>query len=533
MAASSSDYYLPRDALTGATMTARLPAAWSLIPGEASTRTLTLLDTFDWAVHAAGGWLSWHETDARCWLRWSRDGAGKSGALEQPLDARPAFVAELPDGALRAALLRPSGGRRLLPLVRIETFCRNLRLCDGQGRTLCALQLLECRWCDAENPSLDGAGRSPSTRIASLRARVRIQPLKGAQVSARKIRRMLVKSLDLEPVRASLFEDALAAQGRHPGEYCSKFSLMLDPGMSAEAATRAILRELCTTLAANVAGARAQLDPEFLHDLRVATRRTRSALSQIKGVLPDGMVADFRARFAWLQQVTGPVRDLDVYLDGFDGYRETLPQTLRPGLDAVRTYLEQRHVAEQCRLAETLGGARFKQLLADWHQALEAPVPAPARACEPIKPLADERLWKMVRRVRREGRAISPDSPPEALHELRKSCKKLRYLMEFFASLYPEKVLRRQIKQLKVLLDHLGAFQDLSVQTDWLHELAARMHEEGAADVDTVLAIGALIARLLERQERLRRDFDTVFEQWLHARNQRQLHALFVAGERT
>ena len=36
----------------------------------------------------------------------------------------------------------------------------------------------------------------------------------------------------------------------------------------------------------------------------------------------------------------------------------------------------------------------------------------------------------------RDGGAITPASPPESLHELRKRCKELRYLLEFFGSLY-------------------------------------------------------------------------------------------------
>ena len=40
------------------------------------------------------------------------------------------------------------------------------------------------------------------------------------------------------------------------------------------------------TLRINEDGVRKDLDSEFLHDFRVAVRRTRSALSQIKGVFP-------------------------------------------------------------------------------------------------------------------------------------------------------------------------------------------------------------------------------------------------------
>ena len=69
----------------------------------------------------------------------------------------------------------------------------------------------------------------------------------------------------------------------------------------------------------------------------------------------------------------------------------------------------------------------------------------------------------MYRRVLKERRAIADDSPAEDLHELRKSCMKLRYLLEFFRSLYPRKQERALILKLKVLLDNLGNLQDLEV----------------------------------------------------------------------
>ncbi len=105
----------------------------------------------------------------------------------------------------------------------------------------------------------------------------------------------------------------------------------------------------------------------------------------------------------------------------------------------------------------------------------------------------------MYRRVRKEGRAISPDSPAEDLHELRKSCKKLRYLLEFFSSLYPKKQVGALIKLLKVLLDNLGKFQDLAVQGDHLREMAQTMRDEGVAATDTLLAMGVLVGESVQQ----------------------------------
>lgn len=325
---------------------------------------------------------------------------------------------------------------------------------------------------------------------------------------------------------------------------------VLDPAQRADLATKQILRRLLETIEANVEGARQNRDSEFLHDLRVATRRTRSALSQIKGVFPESRVTDFKARFAWLQQVTGPVRDLDVYLLDFPNMRERLPAALQPDLEPLYQLLLAQHAEAQQQLAMELGSPRFKQLLEDWRAFLDAPVAessaanakqgasaaasaeaVPTQAALPIKQVADRRIRKLLKRVRAEGRAISEDSPPEDLHELRKSCKKLRYLMEFFQSLYDKERIREQIKQTKRLLDNLGRFQDTAVQARHLRETAECEGGEGRLPPATLLAMGALIEQLLQDQARARDGFSEVFAGFDSAENAARFEALLGARD--
>ena len=82
------------------------------------------------------------------------------------------------------------------------------------------------------------------------------------------------------------------------------------------------------------------------------------------------------------------------------------------------------------------------------------------------------------------GRAIDDDSPAEDLHELRKVGKELRYLLEFFASLYPADVVKPFVKTLKGLQDQLGRFQDREVQANALRDARARGRRPGHGDGD-------------------------------------------------
>ena len=88
----------------------------------------------------------------------------------------------------------------------------------------------------------------------------------------------------------------------------------IEPDQRSDTAVRHILIHLLDTLQANIDAVLEDLDPEPLHDLRVAARRTRSALSAFKSVLPNAVVAEFVLGFKWLGSVTGPCRDLDVHL---------------------------------------------------------------------------------------------------------------------------------------------------------------------------------------------------------------------------
>ncbi len=477
-------------------------------------------DSFDWRLYQAGALLEGGGVNGSARLRLRGLDSGNLEA-DQVLEARPRFAWDLPDGALRERLQPLLEMRALLPRLELESRIQALRLLDDQDKTVLRLQFEQHRFKDPDGSAEGAVGK-----------RLRLLPVKGYDKALSRMHNTLSGELQLLRADTQPLEQALQALGRPPGSYSSKLRFRLDPKQRADAVAKQILLQLLDTLEANVEGAKAGLDSEFLHDLRVATRRTRSALSQIKGVFPEAVVEDFKARFGWIGQVTGPTRDMDVYLLGFGDYRDSLPATYRGHLEPLHRFLEAHRQAEQEALARELDSARFRNILHDWREFLEAPVPeqpeAP-NAPRPIRELTSQRILKMYKRVLKEGRAIGPETPPEHLHELRKSCKKLRYLIEFFANLYPKKSAKAVIKNLKALLDNLGAFQDLEVQAGKLRGLARQMSEEGEVPVDTLLAIGMLVDGLLERQGHARAEFQERFAGFDSDGNRRNYQQLFAS----
>ncbi|MGB5427663.1 MAG: CHAD domain-containing protein, partial [Gammaproteobacteria bacterium] len=271
----------------------------------------------------------------------------------------------------------------------------------------------------------------------------------------------------------------------------------------------------------------------FLHDFRVAIRRTRSALSQIKAVFPKQIVARYKTEFAWLGQITTPSRDLDVYLLTFDEYRNSLPVSMQADIEPLRDFLIRHQKIEHRVLVKALDSARYRRIVTNWRSFLEQPVNERStlkNAGRPVLDVACERIWRMYRVALKEGNAINAESPAEALHELRKTCKKLRYLMEFFQSLYPSSDIKELIRILKTLQDNLGDFQDYEVQVSTLKDFSHQMVAEGQVPPDTLLAMGILIDALERRQHQAREEFSGRFAEFSQPHNQERFRKLFASN---
>ncbi len=303
-----------------------------------------------------------------------------------------------------------------------------------------------------------------------------------------------------------------------------------DPALRGDAAAKAILLRLLDAMEANQDGVLRNEDPECLHDFRISVRRTRSALGQIKGVFPASTVRRFAPRFAWLGQVTSEPRDLDVYLLGFDELKAGLPAAFQDSLEPLRGFLEHRAGLAHADLARQIHSRAYRKLLADWRKFLATPCPkrpAAAQALTPIQAIAGRRIWKLFRRALKEGRGIRPDTPAENIHELRKTCKKLRYLLEFFRALYPPEEIARPIKQLKKLQDYLGDFQDVHARIDMLRGVSHAMRLDPQVSTETLLALGVLLAALDRRQTALRKEFPEHFGPFANAGNRARFRELF------
>ncbi len=516
MTPQSISYLLP-DGLDLETLKHRL-SELNILREEAPAECgQTFYDSFDWRVWQAGGELVQEREAEYTRLCWSERRSDEEPLCELS-ETAPGYVWDLPEGALRERLTPVLEMRRLMPQVSLRQKLRTLRVLDDEEKTVVRVVLQENAFNAVE-------GRQPG---GELEPRLQLRPLKGYERYFDNLHAQLEK-LNLIVAERSLYEEALAAIGRKAGDYSSKLNYMLDPDARSDATAKKIMLSLLDTLEANVEGTKANLDSEFLHDLRVATRRTRSAMTQIKSVFEPKELAPFKEGFGWLGRITGPTRDMDVYLLQFPEYRASVPPAVQSDLEPFHDFLVRHHAQAQRELEKRLGSPHFRKLMKSWRAWLEKPVakkPKAPNALRPIADLSDQRIRKLYSKVIEDGEVITPDSPPERLHDLRKACKKLRYLMEFFQSLYPKPEIRAQIKEMKTLLDNLGEFQDLQVQAEALESFGKQMMKEGAP-ASALMAMGILVGKLLERQTLARAQFADLFAVFSSEANRQAFQQLF------
>jgi CHAD domain-containing protein len=494
MATGAAQYLLP-EGLGVAAASDALAARLEVNRGRPRSCKRTLYDTFDGRLHAAGLVLV-HE-DGRLALVDSLVYAERAG-IDQPAPPERVLVDDLPAGRLRNLLLPMVDVRALIPIAQINSRLRPLRVLNKHAKTVVRIVV--------EEAAVVASGRP---RVP-LRPRLLVAPVRGYGKATARLRRALEGDLGLRAAAEPLHDEAVTAAGGRPGGAISKLEFALRPEQRADSAAAQVLARLLQVIEANLPGTLADVDSEFLHDLRVAVRRSRSVQRQLAGVFPPEPLERFRAELRWLQQVTGPSRDLDVYALEFDRLRSVLPEALAGDLEPVRRLLAERRREEQASMASTLQGSRATALLADWSRFLDGLVDSPQGerpdAGRQIGDVAGERIRAVYGRMVKMGRAIDDSSPPEALHKLRKKGKELRYLLELFGDLYPDEVVKPMLKTLKSLQNTLGRFQDREVQAQMLRSLRDEVvdRDDGAA---ALMAMGLLVDRLEREQAAARSEF--------------------------
>jgi len=487
--------------------------------GPARRVRRTWLDTFDWRLYRAGLALEQKSGHGGTELILTGRDGEQLASLPVPAGGNgsgppswPSLTSALPPGPLRELVEPVAGIRALGPVARAASRIRLHRVLNGDTKTVARLIV------DEMSVSFPARAHAPP--------RLSVVPVRGYQAQSDRLSRTLGANAAISPSGRSPLEIALAAAGQQPGRRTAV--VQLDAAMPAAAALAAILTAQLAVIEANVPGTVRDVDTEFLHDLRIAIRRTRSALKLAGRALPGSLADRYRPDFKWLGDLTTPTRDLDVYLLGFDAMTASLEGAAAEDLQPFLAHLMRSRTAAHRDLARGLRSARFGRLTRQWRTDLAA-VRAP-RKRPTAGQLAGQRIAAAQRRALRAGQRITTASPAADLHELRKDCKELRYLVELFGSLHDPELRWQAIRELKALQDCLGEFQDAEVQRNEIRAFADQMLAQRSAPAATLLAMGEIAAGLARRQRQARADFDSRFAAFASRPSQARLAALTGPG---
>jgi triphosphatase len=281
---------------------------------------------------------------------------------------------------------------------------------------------------------------------------------------------------------------------------------VVEETMSAGEAFRAVCLACVQHLEANREGMLAGTDPEFLHQMRVALRRLRTAFAVFAAAIPEAASAPLLAELRWLQRALGEARDWDVFA----------AHTLRPALQrhprrrGLRVF--ERACGELSAAAvrtarRAVESRRYRNLVRELRTLCYAPeaLPRPPARRAPLRRFAVAVLASLHGEVRKRGRRLGRQDP-EALHRLRNAARKLRYAILFLAPLFEKERVRPLAKSVESLQQTLGRINDCAVARGLVARARAEARGPGRRKARRSLARRIEAARK-ERRKALKKEW--------------------------
>jgi CHAD domain-containing protein len=243
-----------------------------------------------------------------------------------------------------------------------------------------------------------------------------------------------------------------------------------------------VLLERLPALAKEFDGALAAEDIEYVHRMRVASRRMRNALALFGDDLPRKHYAVWRDEMRRITKALGAARDTDVQIALVQEFlRQDTDEAQRVGIERLVLRLHQQRSRAQARVVKALDRLANKHILDDMNGTLQELL-VHARVYEVENLPADlyPRANEAIRLRLEEFLAFAPHvmHPERAaeLHQMRIAAKHLRYTLEVFQSIY-ERGLRKPLKIVKEIQELLGEVHDCDV---WLSFVPQFVEEERA-----------------------------------------------------
>jgi inorganic triphosphatase YgiF len=391
-------------------------------------------------------------------------GLFRRGEVEQPVAGGAPEIDKIPDPRLRAIVAKPDIAAKLRPIFDTEVKRVRRRLTQGKGEIALDIDVGVIRTAKASAPICE----------------VELELKSGEPGQLFDLVRRLSADVPMRVGTASKAARGFALYAGSPSAPARSAPVALGPTPSAEGAMITIARACFDHLAANEAAVVDAQHAEGVHQMRVALRRLRSALSLFQALLPGESAVGVKGEANWLADELADARNWDVFQD------EVLAPVLRrfpnhSGMAGLEAAAERARLAGYRRALAALADPRYGAFLlrgAAWLE--ERPWrarPDGADLDQPATAFAVAALTRRHRKAVKLGRSIGARDA-EALHRLRIQLKKLRYASEFFHDLFPRKPAKTYADHLAKLQDVLGTLNDVEVARNLLDSLLKRVAAE-------------------------------------------------------
>ncbi|MDA8081342.1 MAG: CHAD domain-containing protein [Actinomycetota bacterium] len=458
---------------------------------------LKLLDTFDWALERSGASLLLHEY--RTGTQLILVGPRLSVFEDLPIaNNKWINVETIEQPFLRRSLSEATHQRALVVQASTPARGQLFQFPNSQGMRVATLFFFEL-------PEIN-------------RCHILLVTRRGYSSFQHKLSEKIfaaLMGLDIKVERKDPFDMVLGDHQRYKKDYQSRFALEFEPSTYGCIALGQALSSEQHRAEINAPWIKDHPDPEFLHDLRVALRRTSSLIKSLEPLLGSIDTSWFRSELKYFMNATSPVRDLEnlgtftsKQLDAIKCSPEVEALNSKIARDVSRNYDE---------LAQLIPSPRFDNLISSWGQIARkslslalASTPSmnalgstngqaenievfpKTRVIESARVLLARSGTTLIRKARKAKKLKTAES----LHSLRKEAKTFRYLLEFYEPVLEPARTRRCINSIKKLQDALGQHQDTFVQMQLLEDLCStyKIPKSKVAMVFDVLASDQKIA---------------------------------------
>jgi CHAD domain-containing protein len=250
----------------------------------------------------------------------------------------------------------------------------------------------------------------------------------------------------------------------------------VDEGFSVYGAE--IISKHLEALKSEIEGVRQAQDIEYIHRMRVASRRLRSALPLFEASFSAKRYPGWVKSLRKITRSLGTARDIDVQLGELEKFSEKQTSLLnKPGLIRLKLRLNQQRARAQENILKTLDDLDREGVLVELGKALTANLEH-ANLTYPFTPTLYQKSYEAISVHLEELLNFEPFvNHPEAateLHAMRIAAKKLRYTLEIFSQIYPGE-LKSYIQAVRKIQDELGELHDCDF---WITFLAEFLQKE-------------------------------------------------------